>query len=234
MTAVLNFGVMMGFKYDKMSSLSLAGAILLITRPQSIMDAGFLLSMFSVLGIFTYYKTFKNTVEKVRLKLGFGNKKIEDGKGIFLLDRGFTKCYNKVGDVVSVSLSANLMTTPLIAYFFKSVPVLFILSNIIILPYLMFIYLILLIITLFCQLTTLWGGVTIMQILLKPFVAWTDFIGTLDWSTIDFSATVFLVIAWIVSAILSSKYIFVNKRFKFVAVTLWLALFGVIITLALI
>lgn len=234
MTAVLNFGVMMGFKYDKMSSLSLAGAILLITRPQSIMDAGFLLSMFSVLGIFTYYKTFKNTVEKVRLKLGFGNKKIEDGKGIFLLDRGFTKCYNKVGDVVSVSLSANLMTTPLIAYFFKSVPVLFILSNIIILPYLMFIYLILLIITLFCQLTTLWGGVTIMQILLKPFVAWTDFIGTLDWSTIDFSATVFLVIAWIVSAILSSRYIFVNKRFKFVAVTLWLALFGAIITLTLI
>ena len=234
MTSVLNFGVMMGFKYDKMSSLSLAGAILLITRPQSIMDAGFLLSMFSVLGIFTYYKTFKNAVEKVRLKLGFGNKKREDGKGIVLLDRGFTKCYNKVGDVVSVSLSVGLMTTPLVAYFFKSMPVLFILSNIIILPYLMFIYLILLIITLFCQLTTLWGGVTIMQILLKPFVAWTDFVGTLDWSTIDFSATVFLVIMWIVSAILSSKYIFVNKRFKVVAVTLWLALFGVIITLALI
>ena len=50
----------------------------------------------------------------------------------------------------------------------------------------------------------------------------------------DYMFRAVLIIAWIVSAILSSKYIFVNKRFKFVLVTLWLALFGVIITLALI
>lgn len=233
MTCVLNFGSVMGFKYDKMSSLCLAGSIILLIRPQSIMDVGFLLSIFSVLGIFMYYTTFKKVFDKGQKKLGLGDRQSSENKMVRFLDKVALCGHNKVGDIVSVSLSANLMTTPLVGYFFKSLPVLFVLSNVIILPYLMFIYVFLLVITLLCQLTTIWGGVAVMQFLLLPLHAWTDFVGGLSWASIDVGVSVFLVIAWIVSAVFSSKYVFFNRRIKFTVVALWLALYGAIITLSL-
>jgi hypothetical protein len=124
------------------------------------------------------------------------------------------------------------MTTPIVACFFKSVPVLFVLSNLLILPYLMFIYIILLVITLFCQLTSLWGLSVVMQYLLVPFRLWTGFVGGLSWSSIDVSVSVFFIIAWIVSAILCSKFVFIKRRAKAVAVVIWLAIFASLVATA--
>jgi hypothetical protein len=126
------------------------------------------------------------------------------------------------------------MTMPFVGYFFKSVPVLFVVSNLIILPYLMFIYIILLIITLFCQLTTLWGVSSVMQILLYPFRLWTDFVGGLSWANIGVEVSCFFVLAWIVSAILSSKYVFLKRSTKVILVVLWLAVFLAVVATAVI
>ena len=126
------------------------------------------------------------------------------------------------------------MTLPIVAYFFKALPVLFILSNLLILPYLMFIYIILLIITVFCQLTTLWGLSVVMQFLILPFRLWTEFVGSIPWANIDVNVTVFFIVAWIVSAILCSKYVFMKRRTRVIAVALWLAVFASIVATAVI
>lgn len=234
MTIVLNFGTCMGFKYDKLSSLSLASAVIVIVRPQSVLDAGFLLSVFSVFGIFAYYNTFKRVFVNAYDKVGLSKKIKTENKAVESAGKMIGKGWNKVGDVVSVSLSANLMTMPFVGYFFKSVPVLFVVSNLIILPYLMFIYIILLIITLFCQLTTLWGASSVMQILLYPFRLWTDFVGGLSWANIGVEVSCFFVLAWIVSAILSSKYVFLKRSTKVILVVLWLAVFLAVVATAVI
>ena len=232
MTMVLNFGYIKGLKYDKLSSLSLASILLLMFRPQNFMDVGFLLSVFAVLGIFTYQSTFKNVFVTIYDKVGLGKKLKSDNKAVTYAGKMIGKGWNRVGDIVSVSLSANVMTTPIVAHFFKSVPVLFVLSNLLILPYLMFIYIILLVITLFCQLTSLWGLSVVMQNLLVPFRLWTDFVGGLSWASIDVSVSVFFIIAWIVSAILCSKFVFIKRRAKAVAVVIWLAIFAALVATA--
>jgi predicted membrane metal-binding protein len=198
------------------------------------MDIGFLLSVFSVMGIFTYYGTFKEWSNVAIRKVGLGKRRKEDGKILYALDRGATKCFRGVAESASISISANLYTFPLIGNFFGSMPVLFVLSNIVILPYVMFIFIILLIITLFCQITTLWGGVGIMEYLLLPLRSWTGFIGSISWANIDLPLSAFFIVAWLVSATLSSKFIFINKKVKIGLVMLWLALFVTIVVLCLI
>ena len=234
MTMVLNFGGIMGYKYDKLNSLSLASIIILLTKPQAIMDVGFLLSVFSVLGIFIYYRTFRDWGEVIISKVGLGKRKKENGGFLYALDRGTTKCVRGVFESASVSVSATLMTLPFIGYFFGELPVLFVVSNIIMLPNIMFIFIFLLIITLFCQITTLWGGVTIMQFLLLPLRSWAGFIGSLSWANIELSVSVFFIIGWIVGAIISSKYIFVNRKVKIASLSLWLAMFVTIVILCLV
>ena len=234
MTLVLNFGVMMGFKYDKLSSLSLATILLMVFRPQSLMDVGFLLSVFAVLGIFAYQGKFKGWFVAVYDKVGLSRKLKSDNKAVDFAGKMIGKGWNRVADITSVSLSANVMTLPIVAHFFKAVPVLFILSNLLILPYLMFIYIILLIITVFCQLTTLWGLSVVMQFLILPFRLWTEFVGSIPWANIDVNVTVFFIVAWIVSAILCSKYVFMKRRTRVIAVALWLAVFASIVATAVI
>ncbi|MBO7221756.1 MAG: ComEC/Rec2 family competence protein, partial [Clostridia bacterium] len=145
-----------------------------------------------------------------------------------------TKCFRGVAESASISISANLYTFPLIGNFFGSMPVLFILSNIVILPYMMFIFIFLLIITLFCQITTLWGGVSIMEYLLLPLRSWTGFIGSISWANIDLPLGAFFIVAWLVGATLSSKFVFLNRKVKIGLVALWLALFVTIVVICLV
>ena len=234
MTMVLNFGTMMGYKYDKLNSLSLASIVILITRPQSIVDVGFLLSVFSVMGIFTYYNTFSGWGNTAIAKIGLGKRKKEDGKFLHFLDRTTTKCLRGITESASVSMSANLFTFPLVGYFFGSIPVLFMLSNIVILPYMMFIFIFLIIITLFCQITTLWSGVQVMQYLLLPLRSWTGFIGSISWANLDIGLSAFFIVLWLVGAIMSSKYIFTTRKVKITAVALWSAIFVALVVLCLV
>ena len=234
MTLVLNYGVLFGYKYDKLSSLSLATIVLMLFRPQNIMDVGFLLSAFSVFGIFSYYPTFKGWGNLAIEKMGLGKRMKEDGKFLHFADKGAKKCLDGVVESASISMSANLMTFPLVGYSFQSVPVLFALSNIVILPYMMFIFIFLIVITLFCQLTTLWAVVSIMQILLLPLRWWTEFIGSISWASIDAPLAIFFMIAWLVVAVCSSKFIFIERKGKIVTSSLLMVLFLIINLVALI
>lgn len=211
MTFVLNFASAYGYKQDNLSSLSLAAVILLVVNPTNILNVGFLLSFTSVLGIFVAYKPFSEfgmkAIEKVSPKHNVGKR---------------------VSESLSVSLSANIISLPIATYFFGTIPVLFLVSNLVILPYLMFIYLILLFITVFAQITTLHGLTFIMQPLLFPFEKWVEFCGSISWAQINADLTVILIVFYVIGCLACSRYVFLKRRVK---ITVALILATVFVTL---
>ncbi|MCM1394248.1 MAG: competence protein ComEC family protein, partial [[Eubacterium] siraeum] len=137
MTAVMMSASAFSQKRDDLSSLALAAILILLFRPTAVMEVGFLLSFFSVLGIVLFYKPFKRVgmaaVERISPKRKIGTRLVE---------------------VCALSFATNLSTLPLVAYFFKRIPTLYVLSNFFVLPYVMFIYFALLILTLLSLITT--------------------------------------------------------------------------------
>ncbi len=109
--AVVMFVVMLlarilGKTYDMLSATALSAFLILLQNPLQLFSAGFLLSFGAVLGI-----------------------------GLLLpCLRGLTKVKSSLLYGVFVSISAQLMTLPLILYFFYQLPVYSVLINLLILP----------------------------------------------------------------------------------------------------
>ncbi len=95
-----------GRSYDMLSTMSLSALIILLQNPLQIFSAGFLLSFGSVLGIALIMPSLKSIIQ----------------------------AENKIIDSVLISLSVQLMTLPLILYFFYQLPIYSILINLILVP----------------------------------------------------------------------------------------------------
>ncbi|MBU3182567.1 ComEC/Rec2 family competence protein [Clostridium psychrophilum] len=95
-------------KYDSLSSLSLAAIILLIIRPFSILDIGFMLSFLCVLGIVAYNKKMKKILYKLPSKLN---------------------------ESFSLSLSSQIFSTPYAIVALKTFSLGFLISNFFLLPF---------------------------------------------------------------------------------------------------
>ena len=207
MCAVFSFASAFGRKRDNLSALSFAAILILLFRPTAIMEVGFLLSFFAVLGIFAFYGPFKRTgmkiVNKVSPKRRFGKR---------------------LAEVCAVSLSANLLTLPLVAYFFGRVPVLFILANFIVLPYMMAMYIALLALTLLSLITTFGGFVFIMRFLLIPFRVYVGLIGNLSFASVPVPSGVCAIVCFEIIALFASRYVFINRRAKAITVIVATAL----------
>lgn len=215
MTFVFNFASAFGLKKDNLSALSFAGIVLLLVNPVYIMDIGYLLSIFAVLGLFLFGKpifaVFMKPVEKFSPKKHRGMKMAQAG---------------------AASISANIFTVPMVGYFFGTLPTLFIFSSVLVLPYLMVVYIVLLAVTVFSQITTLWGLSSIMNYLLLPFRAFVKFVGGLSFASIEVSVGVGGIICWVVAALLLSKHIFLSKRTRAVCLLVWAAVSLSVLALA--
>jgi len=94
-------------KYDSLSSLSLAAIILLLIRPFSILDIGFMLSFLCVLGIIVYNKRMKKVLYKLP---------------------------STINESFSLSLSSQIFSTPYAVAALKTFSLGFLFSNLILLP----------------------------------------------------------------------------------------------------
>lgn len=93
--------------YDPLSSLSLAGIIILLINPSNAHDIGAVLSFLSVLGIFLFYSRFK--------------------KALWILP-------NKLNEYISLTLSAQVFSLPICIMIFNSLSTASIQSNIFLVP----------------------------------------------------------------------------------------------------
>lgn len=197
MGAVLMFASAFGRKQDGLSSLSFAGILILFFRPTALMEVGFLLSFASVLGIFMFYKPFERiglkAVNKLSPKRGIGTR--------------FAK-------VCALSFATNLTTLPLVAYYFQKLPLLFVLSNFVVLPYMLVFFATAIIFTLLTLITTFGGFVFALEFLLYPFKMYVAAVGFLPFTTVPVYATKAVIVCWALLAVWLSKYVFAQKNIK--------------------
>lgn len=195
MSGVFSFASSFGQKRDNLSALAFSAILILFARPTAIMEIGFLLSFYAVLGIFLFCDSFEKVgmraVNKISPKRHIGTK--------------FVK-------VCAVSLATNIATYPLVACFFKEVPTLFLLSNFVMLPYVMFVYILTLVLTLLSLITTFGGFVWILKFLLIPFRVYVGGIGSLSFATIPVYMSVGGVVTFSIVMLTLSKFVFLTRR----------------------
>ncbi len=197
MSAAFTFASTFGRKRDELSAMSFAAILILLFRPYAIMDVGFLLSFSAVSGIFMFAKPFEQVGMKVVKRV---SPKRNIGK--------------KFASVCAVSCATNLVTYPFVAYFFGEVPILFVLSNFIVLPYIMAVYICALVLILIALITG-WGScLAVLKYLFLPFRAYVGAIGCLNFSTLSTSLGIVGLITVLLIVIVASKYVFLPKYKK--------------------
>lgn len=102
-------------RFSGFSALTLTAFIMLIYQPMYLFDVGFQLSFMAVLGIFLFYPLIDS---------------------LFVVRN---KIVAYLWNIISLSLSAQLATLPLILYYFGTFPVYFLLSNLVVAPIAVFI-----------------------------------------------------------------------------------------------
>lgn len=108
MIVILNFGKIVKRNYNPLAALSLAGIILLLIKPYYIYNLGYVLSFLATLGIILFNKDL--------------NKKLY-------------KLPNSIRNTIAISLSAQILTLPIIILYFNEVSLNFIVGNIIVIPF---------------------------------------------------------------------------------------------------
>nr|WP_279325441.1 ComEC/Rec2 family competence protein [Clostridium sp. D53t1_180928_C8] len=108
MIVILNLGNVVKRNYNPLSALSLAGIVLLIIKPYYIYNLGFVLSFLATLGIILFNKNL--------------NKKLY-------------KLPNFIRSTIAISISAQVLTLPIIILYFNEISLNFIIGNIVIIPF---------------------------------------------------------------------------------------------------
>ena len=112
MILVMSFGKVTKRNYNQLSALSLAGIIILFLKPYSAKELGFLLSFLATLGIIMF------------------NKKI---------NRKLYKLPNKIRESISLSISTQIFTFPITVLYFNEISIIFLIGNLIVVPFILMI-----------------------------------------------------------------------------------------------
>lgn len=197
MCATFAFADVFSRKKDKLSTLAFSAIIILLFRPTALFEVGFLLSYYAVTGIFLFYKPLNRAGMKLVNKI---SPKRQIGK--------------RVSQACAISLSTNIVTFPLVAHFFKAVPTLFIIANVIVLPYVMAMFVVLIVLTLLSLITGFGGFVWLMQILFIPFRLYVAGVGNLSFASVPAACSTVAIVGLSLLFVLCSEYIFLQKSQK--------------------
>lgn len=107
MILIMNMAPIVKRNYNSLSALSLSGIIILLYKPYSIFNLGFILSFLATLGIILY------------------NKKIE---------KRLYKIPKSIRSTISLTISSQIFTFPILALYFNEFSMNFLLGNILMVP----------------------------------------------------------------------------------------------------
>lgn len=107
-------------KNDTITSISTALLIILIQNPFSIMDIGLILSFVATLGIILFYKIILKIFNEKTIDKEKTNKEI------------YQKYTEKIKEIISVSLSAQILIFPISILLFNKISLTFLISNILV------------------------------------------------------------------------------------------------------
>lgn len=112
-------------RYRGINALGVSATLMLLSNPFLLMNAGFQLSYMSMLGIFAC----SNIMKKITTVLRF-RKQWDESKNHY--KRMVNELMGKVVGIVLMSIVCSVVTMPLVAYWFGSVPLMSVLTNVII------------------------------------------------------------------------------------------------------
>lgn len=108
--AILNIGaIIFSRKSDTLNNIFFSAVILLIINPLIIYDVGFILSFFGTLGIVLLSKKIISKIEKI-IKIKF------------------------IAETIGVTLSAQIALIPIMAYYFNTISIISIITNLLVVP----------------------------------------------------------------------------------------------------
>ena len=121
MQIIMMLSLMVRREYDPPTALAVAVMVILGANPLTVASVGFQLSVGSVAGIYLFYN-------KIR-------KYLSSRLGGFVKGKTFpAKLLRGVVSSVSVSLSATVLTTPLVAYYYGLVSLVSLIANLLVVP----------------------------------------------------------------------------------------------------
>lgn len=108
MILILNLGMIVKRNYSPLAALSLAGIIIILIKPYDIYNLGFILSFLATLGIILFSKKLSKNIYRIP---------------------------NLFRSTIAISISAQILTFPIILLYFNEVSLNFIIGNIIVVPF---------------------------------------------------------------------------------------------------
>ena len=119
-------------KADTINNLGISSIIILIYNPYLLVDAGFLLSYAGTIGIILFSKKISNGISIIVNKINPNllNKEQNNNSKIFFIKSIIEKIILYIISSLSVTLSANIVIIPIMAYMFSTISFTFWISNI--------------------------------------------------------------------------------------------------------
>lgn len=117
MQSLMLLSMLLDKEYDGPTALAFAVLVMLIANPLTVLSVSFQLSVGCMLGIFLFSEKIRQYLLKFAEKPVIKQRKY------------LKKLYHGVASSVSISLGATVMTTPLVAYYFGCVSILGVLTN---------------------------------------------------------------------------------------------------------
>lgn len=199
MSIILLMSKCIGEEYDSLSSLSLAGTIILLINPAQLFDLGFQLSFLCVLSIITISKYVTEILVKIHLPKAFAS-------------------------LLSLSICINLAIYPLTTNVFESASILGVFTNLIIIPLFSIAFPILFVFAILSAIMPFLGFIMIVpQLLLhliKLICTWVTNISFGNFIVFNWGyAVVFLTIL----TLLVIKFLMLKPRFKGVVLSVLLS-----------
>jgi len=124
-------------KSDTINNIAISCLFILLKNPYNILKLGFQLSFLGTLGIVIFNKKFSDIISKYEyIKNSKKTNKIRNSKKLNEISntKKLNKIKKKIVGIILLSISANLVIAPVLAYNYNTISLIFLISNLLVTP----------------------------------------------------------------------------------------------------
>lgn len=124
-------------KSDTINNIAISCLFILLKNPYNILKLGFQLSFLGTLGIVIFNKKFSDIISKYEyIKNSKKSNKIRNSKKLNEISntKKLNKIKKKIVGIILLSISANLVIAPVLAYNYNTISLIYLISNLLVTP----------------------------------------------------------------------------------------------------
>ncbi len=202
MAIALCFCKTIKIEYDNISSLGLAGIIILLFNPLALFQISFQLSFMCMFAIFTFCPTITKLFCKIKVP-------------------------SKLASIISMSIATSIVILPLSLNFFDKVSLVGIVTNIVVIPIFSVMYIIMFVVALLSLIATPFAILfRVSDIFLHLIKVTADYVSKLPIGVFRAFNVGYIVLLLVVLLCMTVQYIMVSNKIKTVACAIFAVLIG--------